>query len=93
MKPSNAYISAVLQKLIDEPMEAWFGNQKDGMILPVSEVVIVPPDTKHPNYPKTVEAIKYIIDEKMDRLNGFEITFNNSYEKFKKTIYIKPNKK
>lgn len=74
----------MLQRLIEEPMSQWIGTQKDGMVLPVSEVIIVPPDTKHPNYPKTVEAIKYIIDSGMDKLNGFEMEFNSAFTKYKK---------
>ena len=88
MQPSNQYITAVLQKLIDEPMEQNFGTKANPFMLSVSEIIIVPPDTKHVNYPKTINAIKYIIDYGMDVMHGFVITFNSDYSRFKKTIYI-----
>lgn len=89
----SKYVSDVLQKLIDIPMEkrvkygegAMFGfaDKTYGVVL--DEVIITPPDTKHPNWPKTVMAMKYIIDWSMDRVHGFEITFNNNFTKFKKS--------
>ena len=32
-----------------------------------------------PSYEKYVQSVKYIIDEKIDVINGFTIEFNNDY--------------
>ncbi len=90
----SAYISGVLQKLIDIPMEkkvkygegAMRGFADQTYSVPMERVIVTPPDVTHPNWPKTVQAIKYIIDWGMDNLHGFEITFNSSYTKFSKSI-------
>lgn len=93
----SKYISDVLQRLIDIPMErkikldsTMYGFPNQTMAIAQDQVVITPPDTNHPNWPKTVEAIKYIIDCGMDKIHGFEITLNNSKTKFRKSIYVKP---
>ena len=87
-RPSSKYISAVLDKLIALPMKANFGTKNKPTVLDVSEVIVIPPDTDHPNWPKTIEAMQYIIDWGMDIEHGFTITFNSAYTKFKKSIYI-----
>lgn len=96
MTPEESlYVSNVLQKLIDIPMEkrvkygesAMRGFADHTYGLSLSRVVITPPDTTHPNWPKTVKAIEYIIDWGMDKIHGFEITLNNSKKKFSKQLY------
>lgn len=36
---------------------------------------------------KWIEAVKKIIDEELDLLNGFEVIFSSDYKKIKKTKY------
>ncbi len=87
-QPSSKYIAAVLEKLIALPMKAKFGSGKKTAVLDVSEVMVIPPDTNHPNWPKTIAAMQHIIDWKEDLKHGFSITFNTAYTKFKKSIYV-----
>lgn len=94
MTPEESlYVSNVLQKLIDIPMEkrvkygesACYGFSDKTYAVPLNEVIITPPDTKHPNWPKTVMAIKYLIDNEMCELHNFSVIFNNGFTKFKKS--------
>lgn len=41
-------------------------------------------DKSHPNYQRFVNALKSIMNAKLDRTFGFEIEFNPDYSKFKK---------
>lgn len=95
----SKYTSEVLQKLIDIKMEKIYelgfskvfkiiNDNKQTFTMPVSEVIITPKDANHPNWAKTVESIKYIIDSGMDRIHGFYIEFNSSFTKFKKSTNI-----
>ena len=89
----SAYISSVLDYLIGIPMVkkvkygegAMRGFAGETYNESVEEVVVEPKDVNHPNWPKTVKAIQYIIDFGMDKMYNFEITMNRAYTKFKKT--------
>lgn len=85
----HEYIMGVLQKLKDIKMEASFGSGKEQRLLPVSMITVVP-KSDHPNWNKTVGAMKYIIDHGWDHANGFDIEFNSSFTKFRKSTYTKP---
>lgn len=94
----STYISSVLQKLIDIPMvreikvdpKYCMLNHATGkafvqyMVIDLDQVIITPPDTKHPNWPKTVDAMKYLIDWQMCEIHNFYIEFNKEFSKFRK---------
>ena len=90
------YVSSVLQKLINIPMtrdiklnSTMYGYPNQVCKIDIDEVIITPPNVTHPNWPKTVSAIEYIISWGMDKIHNFEITLNNSKTKFRKqTINI-----
>ncbi len=94
----SAYISSVLDYLIAIPMVkkmkygegAMRGFAGETYNEPVEELVVEPKDVNHPNWPKTVSAIKYLIDWEMCELHNFSVIFNSDFSKFKKSIYIKP---
>jgi hypothetical protein len=89
----SAYISSVLDYLIAIPMVkkvkyregAMRGFVGETYSEPVEEVVVEPKDVNHPNWPKTVKAVQYLIDWGMCEVYNFEITMNSAYTKFKKT--------
>lgn len=96
----SKYISEVLQKLIDKPMQRAIKMDRkmrdypdQYVIIDTDEVVINLTGLPAPDYTRTVAAIKYIMDWGMDKLNGFDLTFNNNFTKVRKQVYkpIKPN--
>ncbi len=97
----SKYTSDVLQKLIDIPMVrrvkidpkyCMYGFSNQYNVIDLDVVTITPPDTSHPNWPKTVQAIRYIIDAGLDKLNGFNLDLNSSFTKFRKYKLIPKTK-